>query len=312
MIRKLFCAALALAMVFALAACGASQTPSSTPGATPEGEVISFTRENFPRLDGSTATAPLAQAVAAVLLGESEEEVADLIDFSRTTESYRQLMAGNADLLIAAEPNAAVFDEMEAAGFEIEMEPVAMDALVFLVNADNPVDSLTLDELRGIYTGEITNWSEVGGDDLEIVPFQRNAESGSQVLMEKLVMDGLEMAEPPEGYMLGSMGDLMDAVKQYDNSANAIGYSVYYYAHDMQMADGLKLLQIDGVAPDADSIGSGEYPFLNPYYVAIDAAEPEGSMTRVLYDWLLGSEGQKLVSMEGYVAVERTQAPASA
>ena len=213
-------------------------------------------------------------------------------------------MAGNADLLIAAEPNAAVFDEMEAAGFEIEMEPVAMDALVFLVNADNPVDSLTLDELRGIYTGEITNWSEVGGDDLEIVPFQRNAESGSQVLMEKLVMDGLEMAEPPEGYMLGSMGDLMDAVKQYDNSANAIGYSVYYYAHDMQMADGLKLLQIDGVAPDADSIGSGEYPFLNPYYVAIDAAEPEGSMTRVLYDWLLGSEGQKLVSMEGYVAVE--------
>ena len=86
MIRKLFCAALALAMVFALAACGASQTPSSTPGATPEGEVISFTRENFPRLDGSTATAPLAQAVAAVLLGESEDEAADLIDFSRTTE----------------------------------------------------------------------------------------------------------------------------------------------------------------------------------------------------------------------------------
>ena len=297
--KKLTALILVPAMLLGLAACGTAES-------------FAFTRENFPRLDGSTATAPLAQAVAAVLLGESEDEAADLIDFSRTTESYRQLMAGNADLLIAAEPNAAVFDEMEAAGFEIEMEPVAMDALVFLVNADNPVDSLTLDELRGIYTGEITNWSEVGGDDLEIVPFQRNAESGSQVLMEKLVMDGHEMAEPPEGYMLGSMGDLMDAVKQYDNSANAIGYSVYYYAHDMQMADGLKLLQIDGVAPDADSIGSGEYPFLNPYYVAIDAAEPEGSMTRVLYDWLLGSEGQKLVSMEGYVAVERTQAPASA
>ena len=225
MIRKLFCAALALAMVLALAACGASQTPSSTPGETPEGEVISFTRENFPRLDGSTATAPLAQAVAAVLLGESEDEAADLIDFSRTTESYRQLMAGNADLLIAAEPNAAVFDEMEAAGFEIEMEPVAMDALVFLVNADNPVDSLTLDELRGIYSGEITNWSEVGGDDLEIVPFQRNAESGSQVLMEKLVMDGLEMAEPPEGYMLGSMGDLMDAVKKAEKELETVTIS---------------------------------------------------------------------------------------
>ena len=55
----------------------------------------------MPRLDGSTATAPLAQAAAAVLLGESEEDVADLIDFSRTTESYRQLMQGDADLLIA-------------------------------------------------------------------------------------------------------------------------------------------------------------------------------------------------------------------
>ena len=308
MIRKALCAGLALTLALALAACGGEPAASPTPDS---GNFITFTRENFPRLDGSTATAPLAQAVAAVLLGESEEAVADLIDFSRTTQSYRELMAGNADLLIAAEPNAAVFDEMEAAGFKIEMEPVAMDALVFLVNADNPVDSLTLDELRGIYTGEISNWSEVGGDDLTIIPFQRNAESGSQVLMEKLVMDGTEMMAPPEGYMLGSMGDLMDAVKQYDNSANALGYSVYYYAHDMQMADGLKLLQIDGVAPNAETIGSGEYPFLNPYFVAIDAAEPEDSLTRVLYDWLLGPEGQQLVAMQGYVAVEGAQSSAS-
>ena len=170
--RKLFCAALALVMLLGLAGCGAQGSPV-TPAAG--SEAISFTRENFPRLDGSTATAPLAQAVAAVLLGESEDAVAGLIDFSRTTESYRELMAGNADLLIAAEPNSAVFDEMESAGFEIEMEPVAMDALVFLVNADNPVDSLTLDELKGIYTGKITNWSEVGCNDAEIIPFQRNA-----------------------------------------------------------------------------------------------------------------------------------------
>ncbi len=301
-LKRLSCAALALVLALPLAACGGQQAASTpTPGA--DGGVVVFTRENMPRLDGSTATAPLAQAAAAVLLGESEEDVADLIDFSRTTESYRQLMQGNADLLIAAEPNAAVFDEMEEAGFEVQMEPLATDALVFMVNEDNPVDSLTTEQLRGIYSGEITNWSEVGGADLDIVPFQRNAESGSQVLMEKLVMDGTEMTEPPEGYMIASMGGLMDAVKEYDNSSNAIGYSVYYYAHDMQMAGGLKLLKIDGVAPEAATIRSGEYPFLNPYYVAMDAAEPEGSMTRVLYDWLLGSDGQKLVDMKGYVSV---------
>lgn len=301
-LKRLSCAALALVLALPLAACGGQQAASTpTPGA--DGGAVVFTRENMPRLDGSTATAPLAQAAAAVLLGESEEDVADLIDFSRTTESYRQLMQGDADLLIAAEPNAAVFDEMEEAGFEVQMEPLATDALVFMVNEDNPVDSLTTEQLRGIYSGEITNWSEVGGADLDIVPFQRNAESGSQVLMEKLVMDGTEMTEPPEGYMIASMVGLMDAVKEYDNSSNAIGYSVYYYAHDMQMAGGLKLLKIDGVAPEAATIRSGEYPFLNPYYVAMNAAEPEGSMTRVLYDWLLGPDGQKLVDMKGYVSV---------
>ena len=103
--------------------------------------------------------------------------------------------------------------------------------------------------------------------------------------------------------MLSSMGGLMDAVKSYDNSSNAIGYSVYYYAHDMQMADGLKLIAVDGVEPNQDTIRSGDYPFLNPYYVAIDAAEPENSMTRVLFDWILGPDGQKLVDMQGYVAV---------
>mgnify|MGYP000194522671 CR=1 FL=1 len=298
--RKVLCMALALVLVL-LTACGEATQPSPTPDSQ-TGE-ISFTRENFPRLDGSTATAPLGQAIAAVLLGESEDSVADLINFSRTTESYRQLMQGNADLLIAAEPNAAVFDEMEEAGFEIEMKPFANDALVFLVNEDNPVDSLTLEQLRGIYSGEITNWSEVGGDDMEIVPFQRNAESGSQVLMEKLVMDGADMAEPPEGYMIASMGGLIDAVKQYDNSANAIGYTVYYYAHDMQMAGGLKLIAVDGVEPGAETIRSGKYPFLNPYYVAIDGSEPEDSMARVLFDWILGPDGQKLVDMQGYVAV---------
>ncbi len=299
--RKLLCAALALAMIFALAACGGPAGPAQT--SEPTQEPLSFTRENFPRLDGSTSTAPLAAAIAAVLLGESEEEVADLIDFSRTTQSYRELMAGNADLVIAAEPAASVFDEMAEAGFEYELEPFATDALVFMVNENNPVDSLTLEELRGIYSGEITNWSEVGGEDMEIVPFQRNSESGSQVLMEKLVMDGAELMEPPEGYMLGAMGALIDAVKSYDNSANALGYTVYYYANDMRMAEGLKLLKIDGVEPDAETIRSGEYPFLNPYYLAMSAAEPEDSMTRVLFDWILGPDGQRLVDMQGYVSV---------
>ena len=310
--KKLLAAALALTLALSLAACGApgqAESPSTSPSpdvtASPSQtpEIFTFTRENFPRLNGSTSTAPLGRALAAVLLGESEDDVSDLINFSRTTESFRQLMQGNSDLLIVAEPSSNALDELKQANFDIKMEPFATDALVFVVNANNPVDSLTLEQLQGIYTGKITNWKEVGGDDLEIVPFQRNAESGSQVLMNKLVMGDLQMMDAPEGYMLSEMGTLMEAVKSYDNSASAIGYSVYYYAHDMEMADGLKLLKIDGVAPSADTIRSEEYPFRNPSYVVMAADTPENSPTAILYNWILSEEGQKLVDRQGYVSI---------
>ena len=300
--KRILAAALSGALLLTLAACQQpSQTSTGSPAPSPQ--TVTFTRDNFPRLDGSTSTAPLGRAIASVLLGESEDDVADLIHFSRTSESFRQLMQGNSDLLIVAEPNPNVLDELDAAGFEIQMEPFANDGLVFVVNADNPVDSLTVEQLRDIYTGKITNWKEVGGDDLEIAPFQRNAESGSQVLMEKLVMDGQAMMEPPEGYMLSEMGTLMEAVRSYDNSASAIGYSVFYYASDMEMASGLKILRVDGVNPSADAIRSGEYPLRNHYYVAMAANTPDDDLTSILYHWILSQEGQKLVDQMGYASV---------
>ena len=248
-----------------LAGCGkAPEAPAPAPA--PEPQQFFFTRDNFPRLNGSTSTVPLGQAIASVLLGESREEVSDLIQFSKTTQSYRDLMWGNADLLIAAEPAEVIWQEKKEQGFDWNMEPFAVDALVFVVNADNPVDSLTVEQVQKIYTGEITNWPEVGGDNLEIV-------------------------------------DLIEAVAAYDGTHAAIGYTVYYYANDMKMADGLKILSIDGVVPCADTIRSGAYPFLNNYYVLTAADLPEDAPAKILYDWILSEEGQKLVAHEGYVSV---------
>jgi len=269
-------------------------------------EEFAFTRENFPRMDGSTSTAPLAEAVAAVLLGEPRESVAALAsDFSRTTQSFRNLANGLCDILIVSEPAPEVFDELKTMGFEIEMAPIALDALVFVVNSDNPIDSLTHQQLKDIYTGKITNWSKVGGNDIEIVPFQRNAEAGSQVLMEKLVMDGQNMTEAPtQSFMVAfGMGEMITAMKGFDGSANAIGYTVFFFAEDMGMAEGLKILAIDGVSPNTETIRSGEYPFLNPYYVVIGANEAENSPARIMWTWLQTSDGQKLVALEGYVSI---------
>ena len=289
----------ALVLLLALlAACG----PSHPQEAPDPSEPFTFTRENLPRLDGSTSTAPLARSMCAVLLGESPEAVSDLVQFSRTTQSYRNLMAGEADLVLAAEPAPEVRSELEEGGKWL-LTPFATDALVFVVNQDNPVDSLTVEEIQKIYTGEITNWSQVGGEDLAIAAFQRNPEAGSQTMFEKLVMDGLELMDPPAAWQADSMLGLLEGVRSYDNSPAAIGYTVYYYANDMEMAQGLKVLKVDGVTPSAQSIRDGDYPFLNPYFVSIAKDTPADSPTRILYDWLLGPSGQRLAEQEGYVPI---------
>ena len=138
---------------------------------------------------------------------------------------------------------------------------------------------------------------------MAIVPFQRNAEAGSQTMMQKLVMGDTALMEPPADFVVDSMYGLMEAVKTYDNSAGAVGYSVYYYANDMRMAEGLKILKIDGVEPQPQSFRDGSYPFTNPYCVVIAASAAADSPTRVLFDWILSSEGQRLVSQLGYAAI---------
>ena len=266
-----------------------------------------YTRENFPRMDGSTATVPLGKAIASTFLGTTPEDVEDLCHFNRTTQSFRNLLAGDADILIVGEPNAKVFTEMEEAGFKYRIENFATDALIFVVNEDNPVDSLTTDQIRDIYSGKITNWKEVGGNDAEIVPFQRNEGAGSQALILKHVMKDTPMMEAPKGLVATEMGELMTAVKSYDNSANAIGYSVYYYANDMKMAQGLKIIAVDGVSPNPETIRNEEYPHRNAYYSVIpedaDVTDERVKGARVLYDWLVSEDGQRLISKMGYVSV---------
>ena len=307
--KKTIALLLTILLAASLFAGCAEKTPAPTDAPTaaptepiPE-NVFKFTRENFPRMDGSTACIPLGQALASVLLGESREDVADLVQFNRTTQSFRNLMAGQADILISGEPNKAVFDEMEEQHFEADIFVFGRDALVFVVNESNPVDNLTTDQIRDIYSGKITNWKEVGGNDEPIIAIQRNEGAGSQALIKKLIMKDVPMTEAPEEYVIGSMGELMTAVKSYDDSANAIGYSVYYYAHDMEMAKGLKLLKVDGVEPSKQTIRDETYPHLNAYYCVIAHDTPEDSPIRYLYNFIQSEDGQRLIDSEGYVSV---------
>lgn len=172
--------------------------------------------------------------------------------------------------------------------------------LFSLVNENNPIESLTIEQIQGIYSGEITNWSEVGGLDMEIVPFRRPYLSGSQTLMLNLCMQDIQMIEAEEELVCDSMGDIISAIASYNNSANAIGYSVYYYARNMFTRPGLKFIAVEGVTPSNDSINSTEYPFINPFYAVLPAVAPN-PYAQAIVNWLETEVGQRFVESCGYV-----------
>jgi ABC-type phosphate transport system substrate-binding protein len=164
------------------------------------------------------------------------------------------------------------------------------------------VTSLTQKQIVNIYTGKTKNWSQVGGEDIDIVPYQRISNSGSQALMLKLVMKDKAMMDAPMSLRPGEMYGLVNAVVSYTNTNNALGYSVFYYAQNMYRVSGIQILAVDGIAPISATIASGSYPYVSPFYAVIRADEPANSSARKLFDWLTGPEGKRAVEDAGYVA----------
>lgn len=288
-------ATLSVALLVTLSACK-GPVGEVTPSSDPTSKELTFTRENFPRLDGSADAVPLAQNLAAVLLGEFQQQTSDLTQFSGTDEALQRLQDGACDLLLLSDPLENVLGLLGPDGYEAKIEELATDGLVFVVHADNPVDSLTVEQLRGIYTGSITNWKEVGGNDEEILPFQHTDDTGSQALMDRLVMDGQKMTQPPLG--IDPVTYLEDAVVHYDSSPNAIGYTFYRHTQGLEEAQNMKLLQVEGVAPSAQTVSDHTYPLTTTYYVAMSAEQEPDSPTATLFSWLRSSVGQQL--LEGY------------
>ncbi|MCA0253491.1 MAG: substrate-binding domain-containing protein [Actinobacteria bacterium] len=268
---------------------------------TPEPSSHPFSFETLPRFDGSTANIPLISLVIQRLTGASAAEADNAVQVTTTPNAYRALVAGETDLLLVYEANATVKQEVEDSGVKLESHPIGRDALVFFTNAANPVTSLTTEQLRDIYTGRITNWKQVGGDDIGIVAYQRTEESGSQALMRKYVMGDRTMAKAPSELVTDDMGGIIEGVSDYANSGNALGYSVYYYLANMYAVEGIRMLGIGDVMPSHETIGAGKYPYVNDFFVIIRADEPADSPARQVMEWLLSPDGTRTVADAGYV-----------
>jgi phosphate transport system substrate-binding protein len=227
-----------------------------------------------------------------------------------THSAYVNLIERRADLiLVAREPSNDEDQLARKREVRLDVEAVALDAFIFLLNSENPVDQLTIDQVRDIYTGRIVNWKEVGGPDAEIKPFQRNRNSGSQELMEKLVMKDQQMMSVPE-MMVGT--SMAEPFTMLDKNPHGVCYTVFFYHEHMAPAATVKACAIDGVWPESQTIADGTYPFVTDVYVVIRDDLPPESPARKLRDWLLSPTGQSIVSQCGYVPVGETDPSLSA
>jgi phosphate transport system substrate-binding protein len=260
---------------------------------------------DLPRIDGATALYPLyASFVRATYPPERTDN--SVITCSRTAEAFYGLIYGENDVVFLM----GVSDEQRRAavstGAELRLTPIGREAFVFMVNSRNPVSDISAENIRRIYSGEYASWASVGGGDAGIYAYQREEGSGSQTMLRE-IMGETKLMDPRTIDRYNAMMPMYRAVASYKNFKNALGYTFMFYVNDMIGEGGVKLLSIDGVAPNAANIASGAYPFVNQLYAvtATFGGEPmspeRAENTSALLEWILSPQGQDLVKATGYV-----------
>lgn len=207
------------------------------------------------------------------------------MQYKNTVRGYKAIVDGDTDILFCAAPSAEQKAYAEEQGVELVYVPVGLEGFVFFVNAQNPVESLTVQQIRSIYAGEITNWAEVGGTNRVINPVTRLSGSGSQSAMDSF-MAGQEFGTKS---LLAVTG-------------GSLGFSFRYYLDGMVGNDSVKMLKLNGVYPSPENIQNGSYPVIAKFY-AIYRADNENENIHKLIDWLLSDEGQQIIEKTGYVRI---------
>ena len=269
------------------------------------------------RLDGATALYPVYAAFVQAVwpegeyplyAGGSDSPYAGLIACTNTVNAYERLMRRETDLIFAAAPSADQLAQAEALGVTLHLTPIGREAFVFFVNSRNPVTGLSVEEIQGIYSGKITNWSQVGGRNQSIRAYQRVENSGSQTALQALMADQ-PLMEPEQENRISAMDGIIRSVADYRNFSNAIGFSFRFYATELVTSQAIRLLALDGVYPTQETIRDGTYP-LSSYFYAVTAA-PIGQLPpqetdetlHAFLTWICSPQGQSLVEQTGYVGL---------
>lgn len=241
-------------------------------------------------INGSTTVLPITQKIAEAYMDE-HPNVNISISGGGSGNGIRALVDGTTD--IAQSSRWIKQSEVESAvknGHYPVPFAIALDAIIPVVHSDNPVNNLSMEQLRAIYEGKIRNWKDVGGEDRDIVIISRDSDSGTYVVWNEVVLKGNRVS--PRAQLLASNGAITQTVA---SNRNAIGYIGIGYLNDS-----LKSITLDGVQPTHDTAVTGEFPVTRTLWFFTDDW-PQNETLKFINYALHPEKGQKLVKETGYI-----------
>lgn len=243
-------------------------------------------------IEGSTTVLPIAQRAAEEYMDANS--AADItVRGGGSGVGINSLIAGTCNI---ANASRAIKDSEIKTAVSKKKNPksfiVAMDGIAVIVNKGNSVSGLSKQQISDIYTGKITNWSQIGGKDGKIILVSRDSASGTFESFSELALNKQKVAA----------GALMQASNQtiattVSTTPGAIGYIGIGYINEF-----VKAVQIDGIDANNENVLSGKYPYSRPLFMYTDG-EPKNEVKKFI-DFVLGADGQKIVSEEGFVALK--------
>ncbi len=272
--KKLLAMLMAGAMAFSLAACG-DKSPQS--GSELSGSVMCL---------GSTSMSKV-MGILAEQFGTDNSGVTVSVEGGGSSAGVEAASNGTADLGLASR---ALKDEEKEQGLVENI--VALDGIAIIVNADNAVADLSVEQIAKIFTGEITDWSEVGGEAGEIAVIGREAGSGTR--------DGFESITETEDKCqlkqeLTSTGAVIEAVR---GNAAAIGYASL---SEVEGQDGVSAITVDGVECSESTILDGTYKIQRPFVIVTKEGAEMSAQTKAFFDWAMSTDAADLIRQAGAV-----------
>ncbi len=228
------------------------------------------------------------QLIEAYKTGHSDLKIEIAAEGSST--AFKSLLDGTADIgMSSREINQEEVKQFESQQFQIHKHLAAYDCLVIVVNANNPVNNLTTKQIEGLFTGDVTSWKDIGGNDAPVTLRTRNTSSSSYKDFINLAMNGRPYVEKPI-----KPGGGEPPVQGVARDVNAVTYCGLAYAK----AKGIKPISINGIAPPADRANG--YPYIRPcfYFIRSDASPA----VKAFLEWATNSaEAKSIVSKVGFL-----------